>query len=62
MKSEITQTHKVSGATIHFTPDDPLPRPLVEKILAARVREQRDARSHITGKHQDMYDTRTNRH
>ena len=40
MKSEIRQTHKVSGATIHFTPDDPLPRPLVEKILAARVKEQ----------------------
>lgn len=39
MKSEITKTHKVSGATIHFSPDNPLPKQLVEKILRARVRE-----------------------
>jgi uncharacterized protein YdhG (YjbR/CyaY superfamily) len=39
MKDEITKTHKVSGATIHFSPDDPLPTGLVEKILRARVRE-----------------------
>ena len=42
MKAEITQTHKLSGATIHFTPDDPLPTSLVEKMLAARVREQEE--------------------
>jgi uncharacterized protein YdhG (YjbR/CyaY superfamily) len=39
MKEEITKTHKVSGATIHFSADDPLPTGLVEKILRARVRE-----------------------
>jgi uncharacterized protein YdhG (YjbR/CyaY superfamily) len=39
MKDEITKTHRVSGATIHFSPDRPLPRRLVEKILRARVRE-----------------------
>ena len=48
MKGEITKTHKVSGATIHFSPDNPLPTGLVEKILRARVRENaalRQARS-----------------
>jgi uncharacterized protein YdhG (YjbR/CyaY superfamily) len=39
MKDEITKTHKVSGATIHFSPGHPLPRGLVKKILRARVRE-----------------------
>lgn len=39
MKEEITKTHKVSGATIHFSPQDPLPTGLVKKILRARVRE-----------------------
>jgi uncharacterized protein YdhG (YjbR/CyaY superfamily) len=39
MKDEITKTHQVSGATIHFSPDHPLPRRLLEKILKARVRE-----------------------
>ena len=39
MKNEITKTHKVSGATIHFSPQDPLPTGLVKKILRARVRE-----------------------
>ncbi len=40
MKDEIRKTHRVSGATIHFTPDNPLSRSLVEKILRARVKEQ----------------------
>jgi uncharacterized protein YdhG (YjbR/CyaY superfamily) len=40
MKTEIGRTHRVSGATIHFTPENPLPRSLVEKIVLARVREQ----------------------
>ena len=40
MKAEIRKTHRVSGATIHFTPDNPLPQSLVEKILHARVKEQ----------------------
>jgi uncharacterized protein YdhG (YjbR/CyaY superfamily) len=39
MKGDITKTHKVSGATIHFSPDNPLPSGLVQKILRARVRE-----------------------
>jgi hypothetical protein len=40
MKAEITKTHKLSGATIHFTPDNPLPTSLVEKVLGVRVDEQ----------------------
>jgi uncharacterized protein YdhG (YjbR/CyaY superfamily) len=39
MKDEITKTHKVSGATIHFSSQHPLPTGLVKKILRARVRE-----------------------
>ena len=39
MKAEISKTHKVSGATIHFSPEDPLPSALVKKIVRARVRE-----------------------
>jgi uncharacterized protein YdhG (YjbR/CyaY superfamily) len=39
MKDEITKTHKISGATIHFSPGNPLPPALVKKILRARVRE-----------------------
>ena len=39
MKDEITKTHKVSGATIHFTPDNPLPTMLVKKIIKARISE-----------------------
>ena len=39
MKDEITKTHKVSGATIHFSPQHPLPTGLVKRILRARVRE-----------------------
>jgi uncharacterized protein YdhG (YjbR/CyaY superfamily) len=30
----------VSGATIHFTPEKPLPRELVEKIVRERIKEQ----------------------
>ena len=39
MKDEISRTHKVSGATIHFSPQHPLPVGLVKKILRARLRE-----------------------
>lgn len=39
MKEEITKTHKLSGATIHFTPVNPLPPMLVEKIIKARLAE-----------------------
>jgi uncharacterized protein YdhG (YjbR/CyaY superfamily) len=30
---------KVSGATVHFTPKDPLPRELVERIVRERIKE-----------------------
>jgi uncharacterized protein YdhG (YjbR/CyaY superfamily) len=30
---------KVSGATIHFTPEQPLPRELVERIVRERMKE-----------------------
>jgi uncharacterized protein YdhG (YjbR/CyaY superfamily) len=40
MKGEITKTHKVSGATIHFSADRPLPTTLVEEIIRARLEEQ----------------------
>jgi uncharacterized protein YdhG (YjbR/CyaY superfamily) len=45
MKEEITKTHSVSGATIHFSPDRPLPLRLVEKIVRARVRENAASRA-----------------
>ena len=40
MRDEIKGTHGVSGATIHFSPDNPLPRSLVKKILRARQKEE----------------------
>jgi uncharacterized protein YdhG (YjbR/CyaY superfamily) len=40
MKEEITKTHKVSGATIHLSADQPLPKTLVEEIIRARLAEQ----------------------
>jgi uncharacterized protein YdhG (YjbR/CyaY superfamily) len=40
MRDEIKATHRVSGATIHFSPDNPLPRSLVKKILRARQKEE----------------------
>ena len=39
LKDQITRTHKVSGATIHFSPENPLPANLLKKILKARVSE-----------------------
>jgi uncharacterized protein YdhG (YjbR/CyaY superfamily) len=39
MKSEVTKTHRVSGATVHFSPENPLPSSVVKKILKARVSE-----------------------
>jgi uncharacterized protein YdhG (YjbR/CyaY superfamily) len=38
MKKDL-QDYKVSGATIHFTPNKPLPAALVKKIVHARVKE-----------------------
>jgi uncharacterized protein YdhG (YjbR/CyaY superfamily) len=39
MRGEIEKTHPSSGATIHFSPDDPLPASLVKKIMRARLQE-----------------------
>jgi uncharacterized protein YdhG (YjbR/CyaY superfamily) len=39
LKSEITRTHKVSGATIHFSVENPLPVELVKKIVQRRLAE-----------------------
>jgi uncharacterized protein YdhG (YjbR/CyaY superfamily) len=39
MKDEVSKTHEMSGATIHFSSGNPLPTALVKKILKARVRE-----------------------
>jgi uncharacterized protein YdhG (YjbR/CyaY superfamily) len=39
MKDKISKTHQVSGATIHFKPDHPLPKALVEEIIRARLEE-----------------------
>lgn len=39
MKDEISRTHKVSGATIHFSPANPLPPKLIGKIVSARLKE-----------------------
>jgi uncharacterized protein YdhG (YjbR/CyaY superfamily) len=40
LHDEIAKSHKVSGATIHFSPERPLPSSLVKKILRARVKEE----------------------
>lgn len=40
MQDEIEKTHRVSGATIHFSPEGPLPASLVKRILQARLREE----------------------
>jgi uncharacterized protein YdhG (YjbR/CyaY superfamily) len=40
MREEIEQTHRVSGATIHFSPESPLPPSLVERIIEARLKEE----------------------
>jgi len=47
MREEITQTHRLSGATIHFSPERPLPAALVERILQARLKE--DSASGVGG-------------
>jgi uncharacterized protein YdhG (YjbR/CyaY superfamily) len=45
MRDAIKDSHKVSGATIHFTPDNPLPRSLVKNILRARQKEEAEKES-----------------
>ena len=42
MRDEIAKTHRVSGATIHFSPERPLPALLVKTILQARLKEEAD--------------------
>jgi uncharacterized protein YdhG (YjbR/CyaY superfamily) len=43
MKDELAG-YEVSGATIHFQPDKPLPRALVTKLVKARIEENETAR------------------
>jgi uncharacterized protein YdhG (YjbR/CyaY superfamily) len=45
MRDAIKATNRVSGATIHFSPDNPLPRSLVKRILRGRLEEEADAES-----------------
>ena len=40
MQDEIEKTHRLSGATIHFSPESPLPASLVNRILQARLKEE----------------------
>ena len=39
----VQKTHNVSGATIHFSPDNPLPDALVARIVKRRLQEHRQA-------------------
>ncbi|MBA2338535.1 MAG: DUF1801 domain-containing protein [Acidimicrobiia bacterium] len=39
MAAQIKRTHRVSGATVHFSAEDPLPAALVEAILNGRVQQ-----------------------
>jgi uncharacterized protein YdhG (YjbR/CyaY superfamily) len=43
MQDEIKKSHRMSGATIHFSPEQPLPAPLIERILFARLKEASEA-------------------
>jgi hypothetical protein len=40
MPDQIKATHKPSGATIHLSPDNPLPAALIKKILRERLKEE----------------------
>jgi uncharacterized protein YdhG (YjbR/CyaY superfamily) len=40
MQAEIEETHRLSGATIHFSPENPLPAALVKDIVQARLKEE----------------------
>jgi uncharacterized protein YdhG (YjbR/CyaY superfamily) len=42
MQAEIEETHRLSGATIHFSPENPLPAALVKDIVQARLDEEAD--------------------
>jgi uncharacterized protein YdhG (YjbR/CyaY superfamily) len=41
MKDEL-KTVKLSGATIHFSPDEKLPVALIKKIVKARMKENKE--------------------
>jgi uncharacterized protein YdhG (YjbR/CyaY superfamily) len=45
MKKGIEETHRMSGATIHFSPENPLPASLVKDIVQARLNEEADKRT-----------------
>jgi uncharacterized protein YdhG (YjbR/CyaY superfamily) len=42
MQEGIEKTHRLSGATIHFSPEKPLPASLVKDIVRARLKEEAD--------------------
>jgi uncharacterized protein YdhG (YjbR/CyaY superfamily) len=42
MQERIEETHRLSGATIHFSPENPLPASLVKDIVRARLNEETD--------------------
>jgi uncharacterized protein YdhG (YjbR/CyaY superfamily) len=42
MQERIEETHRLSGATIHFSPENPLPASLVKDIVRARLNEEAD--------------------
>jgi uncharacterized protein YdhG (YjbR/CyaY superfamily) len=42
MQEQIERTHRLSGATIHFNPETPLPESLVKELLRARLEEEAD--------------------
>lgn len=39
------QPYKISGRTIHFSPENPLPAPLIEKIVKVRIRENEERKA-----------------
>jgi uncharacterized protein YdhG (YjbR/CyaY superfamily) len=40
MRDQIAATHNLSGATIHFSPDNPLGESLVKKIVREGLKEE----------------------
>lgn len=48
--SKELQGYKISGTTIHFTPDKPLPAALVQKIIKARIKDNEEGNAAGNGK------------
>lgn len=48
--SKELQGYKISGTTIHFTPDRPLPAALVQKIIKARIKDNEEGNAAGNGK------------